>query len=452
MRAGDTIVAQATASGHAGIGVVRVSGPSVPQVVAVLLRKKLKPRHATYGPVWGEDGVLLDQAIALHYLAPHSFTGEDVLELQTHGGPAVLSGVVQAVLKSSADLRLAEAGEFSFRAYMNGKMDLAQAEAVADLIQASSQAQAKAAAQALQGRFSQEVQTLFAQGLQLQIFLEASLDFSEEPLELLSQERLLQDLQAWQEALQGVLRRAQNGAALQAGKTVVFVGAPNAGKSSLLNALLREERAIATPVPGTTRDAIQASWSFGGLQMTLVDTAGLRESNDLVEQKGMERTHAQRLQADWVLWIGDASQHLDRDAAEQARLEQMRAWGLCEARTLCVWNKKDLIDWAWPEKEDGLFFVSAHQEESLQGLQKALHEKALGSAADTPYTARKRHVAAIERACAHAVGAKEQLVLGCLELVAEEVRAAQSALGEITGRMAPDDVLGAIFSTFCVGK
>ncbi len=448
----DPIAAIATAPGRGGIGVVRVSGANLqPVIVALLGREELTPRHAHYLPFLDADGSTMDEGLALFFPAPHSYTGETVLELQGHGGPVVLRRLLARCLQAGRDigLRLAEPGEFTQRAFLNDRMDLAQAEAVADLIDAASEAAARGAAASLQGAFSQAVNGLSERIVQLRMLVEATLDFPEEEIDFLEKYQARATLQGIRDALATLREQARQGAILREGLHVVLAGQPNVGKSSLLNALAGFEAAIVTPVAGTTRDKVVQQLNLDGVPLHIVDTAGLRETDDTVERIGIERTWDEITRADVILHLRDATApetELELDAGIAARLP---------ARTpvVTVTNKIDLLP-PGQTPMDGIA-ISAKTGAGLSELRAELLRIAgWNPGSESPYLARERHLAALaaadehlEMAAAHA--AQDDRVL---DLFAEELRLAHLALCQITGQFTSDDLLGVIFSRFCIGK
>jgi tRNA modification GTPase len=452
----DTIAAIATPPGRGGIGIVRVSGPAVPAVIAGIVRRALEPRHATIAVFRGEHDEPLDQGVAVHYPAPHSYTGESVLELQGHGGPAVLRLVLARCIALGA--RLAEAGEFTKRAFLNGKLDLAQAEGVADLIDAATATAARAAARSLSGVFSREVRALTDALIELRMFTEATLDFPEEDLDFLRAAHAQGKLAAIRAQLAQVAARARQGALLREGLAVVLVGAPNVGKSSLLNQLAGDEVAIVTPIAGTTRDTVMREIEIHGIPLTVIDTAGLRHTDDPIETLGIERTWAAVGTADLVLVLVDARTASPPGAADASVLAAMPA----TLPRIVVHNKIDLAGMA-PKVElqddDGVLrrhvLLSAKTGAGLDLLrheilaQAGAHEDMEGA-----FLARERHLAALREADTHLAAAAHHLnaAPAVLELFAEELRGAQVALAAITGGFTADDLLGAIFSRFCIGK
>jgi tRNA modification GTPase len=437
---GDTIVAVATPSGRGGIGIVRLSGPQVATIARELIGRLPAERTATFCAFRDARGEPLDEGIALYFEAPRSFTGEPMLELQGHGGAIVMQSLLAACIDAGA--RLAEPGEFTKRAFLNGKLDLAQAEAVADLIDASSREAARSALRSLSGEFSSEVNASVARLVALRALVEAMLDFPEEDVEALHRETALRMLDEVTQAIRGTLAKSRSGSLLRGGVHVVIAGRPNVGKSSLLNRLAGEERAIVTPVAGTTRDALRESIQIGGVPLVLVDTAGLRPSEDIVERLGMERTELELAKADVVLEVLDASK-------PASRLQRLPSG----AARITVYNKIDLLDDRQRGRLDSsALAVSATSGEGLDALRARILEAAgwSSSAGETVYLARERHVRALESAQQHLQAAGRELARW--EMFAEELRLAQKALGLITGEVTADDLLGEIFGRFCIGK
>ncbi|NDZ13709.1 tRNA uridine-5-carboxymethylaminomethyl(34) synthesis GTPase MnmE [Variovorax sp. WS11] len=465
-RTTDPIVAIATASGRGAVGIVRVSGARLAPVIAAICGRSLKPREATYLPFRDASGGAIDHGLAIHFPAPHSYTGEDVLELQAHGGPVVLQLLLARCLEAAAEddsatgrprlagLRVAEPGEFSQRAFLNGKIDLAQAEAIADLIDASTEAAARSAGRSLSGAFSQEIHTLRDALIHLRMLVEATLDFPEEEIDFLQKADAEGQLVALQAQLGAVQLRARQGALLREGIKVVIAGQPNAGKSSLLNALAGAELAIVSPIPGTTRDVVSQTIQIHGVPLHVVDTAGLRDSTDLVEQIGVARAWGQIEGADAVLFLHDLTRVAGADYA-QADAEILRL--LSEklpagVPVLDVWSKQDAAPSAAPAAGISL---SARTGFGIEALRQRLLEVAGWQAVpEGVYLARARHVQALLRVEEHLAMAAEHLAARAqsLDLLAEELRLAQNALNEITGEFGADDLLGVIFSRFCIGK
>ena len=432
----DTIAAVATPAGRGGIGVVRVSGPLVPVISKQLLGRLPEPRHALHTAFRDGSGAAVDEGVALYFEAPHSYTGEPVLELQGHGGPVVMQALLAACLDAGA--RLAQPGEFTRRAFLEGKLDLAQAEAVADLIDAASREAARSALRSLTGEFSATISAMQSQLIELRALTEAMLDFPEEDVDTLHRDEAAARLAAVRSALDEVLAKSRQGSLLRSGIHVVLAGRPNVGKSSLLNRLAGEERAIVTPVAGTTRDALREPIQIEGVPLVLVDTAGLRVSSDLVERLGIERTQRELERADVVVAIFEAGQgkdELENLPAGVARIE--------------VYNKIDLAPaFAAP---GGALAVSAKTGAGLEGLRKAILEAAGWSSSGEPvFLARERHLRALQSARGHLEGAAREARRW--ELFAEELRLAHAALGGITGEFSADDLLGEIFARFCIGK
>ena len=442
----DVIAAIATAPGRGGIGVVRVSGNALQAYAARLTPRPLTPRHAAYTPFLDAAGQAIDEGLALFFPAPHSYTGEDVLELHGHGGPVVLQQLLQRCLELGA--RLARPGEFTERAFLNGRMDLAQAEGVADLIEASTALAARAALHSLQGQFSQLIQLLNNDLVRLRTLLEATLDFPEEEVEFLTAGRAEQQLAAIREQLAATLAATRQGSVLRNGIQVVLIGAPNVGKSSLLNRLAGEDIAIVTATPGTTRDALRQQIDLGGVPVHVIDTAGLRETEDPVERLGIARTWAAIGKADLALLIEDAS--AATGASNQGIIDRLPA-GLSRIRVV---NKIDLVGTqARCTRGDAgvAVWVSARTGEGFADLKQVIWEQAgWQPSGEGVFTARARHIEALQAAQRHLATAA---TLGNrLELYAEELRLAHEALGRITGAFSADDLLGEIFSKFCIGK
>jgi len=445
----ETIAAIATPLGRGGVGIVRVSGAKVPDIAKQVLGCLPAPRYAHYGNFLGAEGQVLDQGIALYFPNPHSFTGEDVLELQGHGGPVILQWLLERVVQLGA--RLAEPGEFSKQAFLNDKLDLAQAEAIADLIDASSQQAAKSALRSLQGAFSNEVNTLLEQLIQLRIYVEAAIDFPEEEIDFLSDGKVAGELQSILTQLHQVLASAQQGVLLREGMSVVILGRPNAGKSSLLNALSGRESAIVTDIAGTTRDIVKEEIQVDGLPLHILDTAGLRETTDAVEQIGVARAWSALEEADRVLVVVQANESIHpEDEAILAKLPSHLPITL-------IHNKVDLI-----EKSPGLvelddkteIWLSAKHHFGLDLLKDHL-KKDMGyqQTAEGVFMARKRHLDALQRALDFVETGQTQLQqFAAGELLAEDLRQAQQALSEINGQFSSDDLLGRIFTSFCIGK
>lgn len=442
----DIIAAIATAPGRGGIGVIRISGSQLTRFAAGLTPRVFEPRRALLTPFLDAAGQPIDEGLMLFFAAPHSYTGEDVLELQGHGGPVVMRLLLQRCLALGA--RLARPGEFTERAYLNGRMDLAQAEGVADLIEASTNLAARAALRSLQGNFSELIQQLTNKIIALRTLLEATLDFPEEEVEFLTAGRAQQQLSALREQLEATLAATRQGSLLRDGIQAVLIGEPNVGKSSLLNRLAGEEVAIVTEVPGTTRDAVREQIDIDGLPVHIIDTAGLRETTDAVERIGISRTWALIEKADLALLVSDAGQQ--NDSANRAIIDRLPA-GLARIR---VNNKIDLARRKAAREHTGSeerVWVSAKTGEGLALLKQAIWDQAgWHPSGEGVFTARTRHIEALQAAQRHLAAAAG--VTAQLELYAEELRLAHEALGGITGEYTADDLLGEIFSKFCIGK
>ena len=450
----DTIVAQATPPGRGGVGILRVSGPLSETIAAEVLGRLPRVRYAEYLPFRGMDGEALDQGIALLFKAPNSFTGEDVLELQGHGGPVVMDMLLRRILQIPG-VRTARPGEFSERAFLNDKLDLAQAEAIADLIEASSEQAARSALQSLQGEFSRRVDALVEGLIRLRIYVEAAIDFPEEEIDFLSDGKVATDLRNIMAELQQVQTEARQGAILREGMKVVIAGRPNAGKSSLLNALAGRESAIVTEIAGTTRDVLREHIHIDGMPLHIIDTAGLRDTEDAVEKIGIERAWAEIAQADRILFMVDGtttSATNPRDIWPDFFDRIQNPIGLTVVR-----NKADLTgeELAIGEEQGHpVFRISAKTGLGLAALRDHL-KQCMGyqGGVEGGFMARRRHLEAIAHADEHLQLAQEQLeVYAAGELVAEELRLAQEQLSEITGAFSSDDLLGRIFSSFCIGK
>lgn len=459
----DPIIAVATAPGRGAVGIVRISGRRLENLVRAVCGRALAPRHATLLPFLDAAGQPIDQGLAIHFPAPHSYTGESVLELQAHGGPIVLQLLVARCLEAAAapdglpGLRLAEPGEFTQRAFLNGKLDLAQAEAVADLIDASTEAAARSAGRSLSGAFSAEVNALRDRLVELRMLVEATLDFPEEEIDFLEQADARGRLDSIAAQVDAVLARARSGALLREGISVVIAGQPNVGKSSLLNALAGAELAIVTPIPGTTRDKVSETIQIHGVPLRVIDTAGIRadaDSADAVERIGIARAWDAIAAADVVLLLHDLTRLGDADhAAADRAIEAALPPALAgSGRLLHVFNKADAQ--ALPPGHDGLA-ISARTGAGLEALRERLLELAgWHGQPEGLFIARTRHVQALRRTAAHLALARAhaQRRDAALDLLAEELRLAHDALGTITGAFTADDLLGEIFSRFCIGK
>ncbi|SFL09778.1 tRNA uridine-5-carboxymethylaminomethyl(34) synthesis GTPase MnmE [Lysobacter sp. cf310] len=443
----DTIAAIATAPGAGGVGIVRLSGPRARAIGEAVAARRLRPRHAHHVRFVDASGEAIDDGIALYFAAPASYTGEDVVELQAHGSPAVLQAL--AARCGALGARRARPGEFSERAFLEGRLDLAQAEAVADLIAAADERAARAARRALDGEFSRRVDALADELLAVRVHVEAAIDFADEPLDTLGGAALRRRFASLSADLDALLAAAERGRRLRDGLHAVIVGPPNAGKSSLLNALAGSERAIVTDIAGTTRDLLHETIRSDGVELTLVDTAGLREGGDAIEREGMRRARDELARADLAIVVLDA-----RDP-ESGRAAVADAIAGVPAR-LWLHNKADLLEPAAAAAlDDDRIALSARTGQGLDALHVQLRRLAQGEGADASegaFTARARHVEALRRAQAELADAGVQLEREVLDLAAESLRQAHDALGEITGRVRADDLLGHIFSSFCIGK
>jgi len=468
-RLDDPIAAIATASGRGAVGIVRLSGPGLVPLAAVLCGRALEPRVATYCAFLDAAGAPIDRGLAIFFPAPHSYTGEDVLELQAHGGAVVLQLLLARCLAAATEadaatgeprlrhLRIAEPGEFTRRAYLNDKLDLAQAEAVADLIDASTEAAARSAARSLDGAFSKQIDVLVAELVDLRMLVEATLDFPEEEVDFLEAADALGRLGRARAAVASVLARAQQGALLRDGMRVVLAGQPNVGKSSLLNALAGVELAIVTATPGTTRDKVGQTIQIEGVPVHVVDTAGLREATEEVERIGISRSWGEIEGADAVVFLHDLTRigEAAYDAAEREIAARWPARPQGDGSVLHVFNKLDAVPAADAVVETGGIAISATTGSGLDALRHRLLELAGWQAApEGVFIARARHVHALQRTAEHLLLAASHAEAGnaALELLAEELRLAHDALGEITGTFTSDDLLGVIFSRFCIGK
>ncbi len=460
----EPIVAIATAPGRGAVGIVRVSGRGLRAFATALCGRALRARHATYLPLRDAAGEVLDHGLAIHFPAPHSYTGEDVLELQVHGGQVVLQLLLARCLEVSQQrdartgqtclpgLRFAQPGEFTERAFLNDKIDLTQAEAIADLIDASTEAAARSASRSLDGAFSREIGVLREALIQLRMLVEATLDFPEEEIDFLKKADAQGQLLRLQDRLATVLQHARQGSLLREGIKVVIAGQPNAGKSSLLNALAGAELAIVTAIPGTTRDKVQQTIQIEGVPLHVIDTAGLRDSSDEVERIGIARAWAEIEAADAVLFLHDLTRQAlpEYRQADEDIARTLKQRLPARVPVLDVWNKAD----AAPAPSEGLS-LSAKTGAGLEPLRRRLLETVGWEAApEGVYIARERHVHALRQVQAHLETAATHLAAQAhaLDLLAEELRLAQNALNEITGEFTSDDLLGVIFSRFCIGK
>ncbi len=449
----DTIAAQATPPGRGGVGIIRLSGPQALSIAEQLLGFCPKPRYAHYTPFLGEGTQVLDQGIALYFPNPHSFTGEDVVELQGHGGPVIIDLLLQRCITLGA--RLARPGEFSERAFLNDKLDLAQAEAIADLIDSSSEQAARCALRSLQGAFSERVHALVEALIQLRIYVEAAIDFPEEEIDFLADGKVQNDLDQILQQLGEVRQEARQGSLLREGMNVVIAGRPNAGKSSLLNALAGRETAIVTDIEGTTRDVLREHIHIDGMPLHIIDTAGLRDAPDAVERIGIDRAWEEIRKADRILMMVDSTRSATTDPAE---LWPELADHLDDfSHVTLIRNKADLSDEPIGLEQQGeytLIRLSAKGGEGVDQLRQHLKEvMGFSSTTEGGFMARRRHIDALERARELLDTGAEQLQLhGAGELLAEDLRQAQQVLSEITGEFTSDDLLGRIFSSFCIGK
>ena len=444
----DTIAALATPPGRGGVGIIRVSGPLASHVAQATLGHCPKPRYAEYLPFHDPRGNVLDQGLALYFSAPHSFTGEDVLELQGHGGPVVMDMLLHSVIQHGA--RMARPGEFSERAFLNDKLDLTQAEAIADLIDAGSEQAARTALRSLQGAFSAAIHELVADVTRLRVYVEAAMDFPEEEIDFLSEGRVADQVQGLQGRLDAIMAQAQQGSLIREGINVVLVGQPNAGKSSLLNALSKREAAIVTDIPGTTRDVLREEILLDGLPLHILDTAGLRESGDIVEQEGMRRTWQAVEHADLLVVLVDDA--LGFTEVEQSILNRVGS----KLYRVVLYNKCDktgrpigiMSDEPYP-----MLAISATQGDGLTELSATIRRLVgMQQQSEGSFMARRRHLTALQLAATHLQQAANQAQQREGELVAEELKQVQQHLGEITGEVSSDDLLGEIFSSFCIGK
>lgn len=447
-RKSDTITALATAPGRGGVAIVRVSGPFVNQIANKIVKRDLAPRHATHLSFLDANGTVIDDGVAIYFPNPHSFTGEDVLELHGHGGPVVVDLLLQRILSLGA--RLARPGEFSERAFLNGKLDLAQAEAIADLINATSKQAARSAMRSLQGEFSKEIHALNEKIIYLRMYVEAAIDFTDEEIDFLGDEKITTNIKNVFADLEAIQKKAKQGNFLREGITAVIAGEPNVGKSSLLNCLSGKEVAIVTDIPGTTRDVLRDYILIDGMPMHIIDTAGLRESTDVVEQEGIRRAHHEMAQADLVLYVVDANHHI---VLNEISLPPV----LADKDILFIRNKIDKTNEAPAVTKIAnktLISLSAKNALGIDLLKEQIKAH-VGYQGETDgiYLARRRHLDALARAQAHVEQSLKQLgEYKSGELAAEDLRLAHQALCEITGEFTSDDLLGRIFSSFCIGK
>lgn len=437
----DTIAAIATPAGRGGVGVVRVSGSLVENIALQILKKLPKPRQAFFSNFYADDQSILDQGIALYFPAPNSFTGENILELQGHGGVIIMDLLLRRTLECGA--RLARAGEFSERAFLNNKIDLVQAEAIADLIDSASAHAAKCALRSLQGNFSKQINALVEKLTYLRVFVEAGIDFSDEEIDVLADGEIKRQTLELVSQIHHLLDQAKQGYLLREGLHLVIIGKPNVGKSSLLNKLAQRDTAIVTDIPGTTRDLIRESIHLDGLPLHITDTAGLRDTNDPVEQEGIRRARQALQTADVVLLMCD-----DRDLQLPEIPDNLPP----QCHVLIVRNKCDLSEHSAGFINDQELRLSVKQDQGLNDLKEWLKESVGFHHEGGVFMARRRHLDALEKAQTNLKQALEQIDLKNSELIAEELYQAQRYIGEITGQISADDLLGKIFSTFCIGK
>jgi tRNA modification GTPase len=451
----DTIVAVATAPGRGGIGIIRLSGPRAQHFAEALTHITLQPRFAHFSQFHAHDSGVLDSGIALFYPGPASFTGEDVTELQAHGGPVILDLLVKECCRLGA--RLAEPGEFSQRAFLNGKLDLVQAEAIADLINSTTEQAALNASHSLQGAFSSRIDSLQTQLTALRIYIEAAIDFPEEEIDFLEEGKVAQRLQLIIDQLSAVELEAKQGALVQEGMKLVITGRPNAGKSSLLNALSGQDTAIVTAIEGTTRDVLRQHIQIDGMPLHIVDTAGLRESTDEIEKEGIRRARKEMLSADRILLVVDATSPDLRDRDRAFLVSEIETPETRKVPVTIIYNKCDLLPDAPDTDADEDFpaiYLSAKHGEGMETLRTHL-KKCMGYEvqATGQFSARRRHLQSLETASQCLLRGQQQLLgAGAGELLAEDLRLCQGALGEITGDISADELLGQIFSSFCIGK
>ncbi|PUB82078.1 MAG: tRNA uridine-5-carboxymethylaminomethyl(34) synthesis GTPase MnmE [gamma proteobacterium symbiont of Ctena orbiculata] len=444
----DTIAAVATPQGRGSVGIVRISGPACRDIADALLDTIPSPRQACFMPFLDQDRAVIDSGLAIFFPKPHSFTGEDVLELQGHGGPVVMDLLLQRTLQLGA--RLARPGEFSERAFLNGKLDLVQAEAIADLIDAESQAAARSATRTLQGAFSNKIERLVESLIELRLYVESAIDFPEEEIDFLTCSNVSERLHSILDEIESTRQSAHSGRLLRDGLTLVIAGRPNAGKSSLLNALAGAEAAIVTDIPGTTRDLLRERITIDGLPLHIIDTAGLRESHDPVEAEGIRRAKKEIEQADRVLWVFDDSTDPHHLAIDRDQLPKGVPVTLIRNKIDIAGNTPGILE---DESEvevalsatrgDGIDLLTTH-------LKQCVGYRHLG---EGDFIARRRHLDALERAIGHLRQGELSLQRDQAgELLAEDLRLAQQSLSEITGEFTADDLLGRIFSSFCIGK
>jgi len=441
----ELICALATPPGKGALAIVRLSGKNAHVMAKYITHKPLAPRQASYTNFYNRDGVVLDQGLAIYFQTPASFTGEDVIEFHCHGNPLVTDLLLKTLCSLGA--RLATPGEFSLRAFLNNKIDLTQAEAIADLINSTTEQAARTATRSMQGAFSQRVEDVLSQLIQMRMHIEAHLDFPDEEIDRQKTDQLESQLTTLNKILNQLLQQAKLGERLQSGATIAISGKPNAGKSSLLNVLAQSDVAIVTEIPGTTRDPLSADIEIQGIAVRLIDTAGLRETQDIVEAKGIERAQRILAQADLILWLTDVSD--DNSQTTPSEID--------DTKTIYVHNKIDLCSEG--KCNDSLnIYISAKNQRGIDDLIKQIGQRLAGAEeiqeqVDTPFLARSRHVIALQNTQENIHSALQHLSYNNeLELAAEDLRLAQKNLGEITGKFTPDDLLGKIFSEFCIGK
>ncbi len=453
-----TIAAIATPTGRGGVGIIRISGDNVPTIADLILGSLPTPRKATYTPFLDRDQQTIDDGVALYFPAPHSFTGEDVLELQGHGGPVVLDMLMRRCLELGATL--AKPGEFSERAFLNNKLDLAQAEAISDLIDSSSEQAARSAIRSLQGEFSNKVNELLRSLIKLRMYVEAALDFPDEEIDFLADKAVTDKIQAISQQLHQLGNTAKQGSLLRDGMQLVIVGLPNAGKSSLLNALAGQDTAIVTEIAGTTRDVLRESINLDGMPLHIVDTAGLRKSEDPVEKIGIQRAWAEIEKADLILLLMDARTTLENEGSSKEKI--LLADLPAHLPVLQVFNKIDLLNKSAQSSltetqarlAEGAIAISAKYATGINELKETLKSRmGYQVSSESTFIARRRHLQAIQETQEAIERGEIQLrEFNAGELLAEELRIAQNALGKITGQFTPDDLLAEIFSSFCIGK
>lgn len=446
----DTIAAIATPSGKGGIGIIRVSGPKALIIAEKLSKIKLKPRYATFSTLFSSKNTVLDQGLVLYFQSPNSFTGEDVIEFQGHGGPVILDMILDEILNQGA--RMARPGEFSERAFLNDKLDLIQAEAIADLINSSSRQSALAALNSLQGLFSEIINSILEKLIYLRMYVEAALDFPEEEINFFSDELIFSQLSIIKQKFKEVIKQTRQGRILQEGASVVIIGKPNVGKSSLLNQFTGQDSAIVTDIAGTTRDVLREYIQIDGIPLHVIDTAGIRQSNEIVEKVGIEKAYKEIEKADFILCLIAANEF-----HEVALNELLKEWKVFDKKIILVKNKIDLTH-ETPGmgyyKDHEVIHISAKTGEGITQLKKIIKEKiGFEASIEGCFSARRRHIDALKRAYKFILDGEKQLIDNKAgELFAEDLNQAQKALSEITGEFTSDDLLGEIFSNFCIGK